>query len=134
METSNGSARSFIKGLLFTCVILGMFYGCTKSQDNINDTGGNTGGTGSKERPGTNEVWIQGMAFDPSTITVVAGTTITWTNKDPVAHDVTSNSAGLFTSPSLGQNGTFANTFNTPGTYQYKCTIHPGMAGTVIVN
>ena len=131
METPKGSVRSFIKGVLFTFIILSMFYGCTKPQDNNNDTGGNTGGT---DRPGNNEVWIKGTAFDPSTITIAAGTTITWTNKDAVTHNVTSNTAGLFTSSSLGTNGTFTNTFTTPGTFQYKCTIHPTMTGSVIVN
>jgi plastocyanin len=84
--------------------------------------------------PGANEVFIQGMAFSPSTITVTAGTTITWTNKDAATHNVTSNTAGLFSSGPISTNGTYPHLFNTAGTFQYKCTIHPSMTGTVIVN
>jgi plastocyanin len=83
--------------------------------------------------PGLNEVFIQGMAFTPSTITVSAGTTITWTNKDGVAHTVTSTT-GIFNSQSISAGGVFSRIFSTAGTYPYYCTIHPTMTATVIVN
>ena len=82
--------------------------------------------------PGTNEVWMQSLAFVPATKTVSVGTTITWTNKDSDTHDVVSNT-GAFTSSSFGLNGTFSYQFNTVGTYTYKCTFHSGMNGTIIV-
>ena len=84
--------------------------------------------------PGANEVFIQGMAFSPSTITVTAGTTITWTNKDAATHNVTSNPAGSFSSGPISKNGTYPHLFSTVGTFHYICTIHPSMTGTVIVN
>lgn len=90
------------------------------------------GGTGSKGSPGTNEVWIQGMAFTPSTITVTAGTTITWTNNDGVAHTVTSNT-GLFESGSISNNGTYSHLFTTVGTFPYHCAIHTSMKASVVV-
>jgi plastocyanin len=90
-------------------------------------------GPGTKGGPGTNEVWIQGSSFNPSSITVTAGTTIMWTNKDGVAHTVTSDS-GLFDSGSMGNGGTFSQQFNTPGTFPYHCIVHPGMKAVVIVN
>jgi plastocyanin len=83
--------------------------------------------------PGINEVFIQGMAFSPSNITVTSGTTITWTNKDAVAHTVTSTS-GLFDSGSINTNGTYSHMFSTVGTFPYICTIHPLMTASVIVN
>jgi len=85
------------------------------------------------DTPGTNEVYIQGMAFSPSTITVTAGTTITWTNKDGVAHTVTSNSAA-FDSGTINTNGTYTHLFSAAGTFPYHCMIHPDMTATVIVN
>jgi plastocyanin len=103
---------------------------CSKSSNDNSTTttpGGTSGG------PGTNEVFIQGMAFNPSTITVAAGTTITWTNKDAIAHTVTSNT-NLFNSGSLGTNGTFSFTFATAGTFSYYCAIHPNMVASVTVN
>jgi len=75
------------------------------------------------------------MAFDPSTITVTSGTTITWTNNDGVPHTVTSTSlSDSFDSGSISNNETFNHTFNTVGTITYKCTIHPSMTASVVVN
>jgi plastocyanin len=99
-----------------------MFSGsCSKSNNNNGDT------------PGANEVFIQNMAFVPNTITVTAGTTITWTNKDAIAHTVTSNTA-LFNSGSLATGKTFTYTFSAAGTYSYYCSIHPTMVASVTVN
>jgi plastocyanin len=89
--------------------------------------------TDTQGTPGTNEVFIQGMAFDPGTITVAANTTITWTNKDGVAHTVTSNT-GLFDSGTINPNATYSHLFATAGTYPYHCTIHPSMTASVVVN
>lgn len=118
MKNSSGSKSRILTGfaLLFTVLII--TNSCTKSSD----------------MPGANEVFMQGMAFTPSTITVNAGTTITWTNNDAVSHTVTSNTAGVFSSGTLSPNETFSNLFNTPGTFPYKCTIHSTMTGTVKVN
>lgn len=110
-----------IRYMVLTLLLFSLFsitYSCKKSSD----------------IPVANEVFIQGMAFSPSTITVTAGTTITWINKDAITHNVTSNTAGLFSSGPITTNGTFPHLFSTAGTFQYKCTIHPAMTGTVIVN
>jgi plastocyanin len=131
MKTLNGSKNRSILGMIFLFAIVSMTYSCTKStMSDMTGTGGDTGGP---KGPGTNEVFIQGMAFDPATITVAANTTITWTNKDAVAHTVTSDT-GLFDSGSIATNGTFSFTFSTAGTYAYHCTPHPSMIATVKVN
>ncbi len=83
--------------------------------------------------PGANEVWIQNMAFNPSSITVAVNTTITWTNKDAVAHTVTSNT-GLFESGNLNSGATYSHKFTAAGSYSYKCSIHPSMTATVTVH
>jgi plastocyanin len=72
------------------------------------------------------------MAFNPASLIVTAGTTVKWTNKDGIIHNVTSNT-GVFSSGSIPDNGTFSYTFSTAGTYQYHCTIHPSMTATVVV-
>ena len=110
-----------LTGVLLT--ILSISYGCTKSSDS---------GNGGSNQPGANEVWMQNMAFDPTSITVSVGTTVKWTNKDSFTHNVTS-STGAFSSGSMASNATFSFQFNSAGTYNYSCTIHPGMNGTVIV-
>jgi plastocyanin len=73
------------------------------------------------------------MAFNPKLISVTAGTTITWTNKDAIAHTVTSSTA-LFNSGSIGANATFSFKFATAGSFSYYCAIHPSMTASVTVN
>lgn len=122
-----------LSGMFFLIAILMISNSCNKSSYNtmtgITSNPGTTGTAG----PGANEVFIQGMAFNPTTITVAAGTTITWTNKDAIAHTVTSKTK-LFDSGSIGSNGTFSYTFATAGTFSYYCTIHPSMVASVTVN
>ncbi len=82
------------------------------------------------------DVSISGSAFDPAVITITAGTVVTWTNLDAIAHTTTSDagSSDPWNSGSLGQNGIFTKTFNTPGVYGYHCAIHfLSMFGTVVV-
>ena len=82
---------------------------------------------------GANEVYIQGMAFSPATLTVTAGSTVKWTNKDAVPHTVTNDSA-LFDSGNIAVNGVYSYTFNSAGTFSYHCSIHPSMKATIIIN
>jgi plastocyanin len=73
-----------------------------------------------------------GYAFSPQTITVRAGTRVFWMNQDMVDHTVTSDVAGIFDNQLIA-GGTTSITFSVPGTYNYHCTPHPFMTGTVIV-
>lgn len=130
MKKMIGSGSRNFFGIIFLTVIIGMTGSCSESGDPMGDNGGNGGGDGT---PGVNEVWIKGTAFGPSTITISAGTTITWTNKDAVAHTVTSDN-GLFDSGNINGNSTYSRQFPTAGTYPYHCTPHPTMTATVIVN
>jgi plastocyanin len=76
-------------------------------------------------------VEIKGFAFNPLTITISKGTTVTWTNSDSAPHTVTSDS---FDSGRLSQGQTFSHTFDQSGTFEYSCTIHPTIVhGKVIV-
>lgn len=132
MKKSNISKSRFLISIGLLIAIMAFSVSCSKSSmANMTGTGGTGGNPGTTQGP--NDVFIQGMAFSPSTITVTAGTAVTWTNKDAVTHNVTSSPA-LFSSGSLVTGATYSFTFSTPGTYSYKCTIHPSMTGTVIVN
>ena len=83
--------------------------------------------------PGTaNTVNIVNMSFSPSNLTVVAGTTVTWTNSDAMDHTVTSDT-GLFDSGDISDHKTYSRMFSTAGTFSYHCTIHPGMLGKITV-
>lgn len=78
------------------------------------------------------QISIDGFAFVPVTLTVSAGTTVTWTNRDEEPHTVAA-SDGSFHSPGMGTGATFTHTFATAGTFEYVCSIHPMMHGTVVV-
>ncbi|MCC7372366.1 MAG: hypothetical protein IT306_28390 [Chloroflexi bacterium] len=75
---------------------------------------------------------IQGFVFAPTTMTVPVGTTITWTNHDPVDHTVTDVNQ-LWDSGLFGADGAYSKTFDAPGTYTYYCIPHPMMIGTIEV-
>src|SRR5579862_3117765 len=74
--------------------------------------------------------------YRPATLTVVVGTTVTWTDKDDSMHTVTpaSNSPGWSGgSPILGPGKSYSHTFIQTGTYRYQCMVHPNMLGVVRV-
>jgi amicyanin len=78
------------------------------------------------------EVKINNFIFAPSTLTVPAGTPVTWTNRDDIPHNVV-NADKTIKSKVLDKDEKFTFTFARPGTYSYVCTLHPGMKGTVVV-
>jgi plastocyanin len=127
MNNFIGYKSRLLIGITLLLALLSISDSCTKSSNT--PSGGSPGGSS----PGANEVWIQGMAFNPSTRSVAAGTIITWTYKDAIAHTVTSDT-NLFDSGSIPANGTYSHTFATAGTFTYHCTIHPTMTASVIVN
>jgi plastocyanin len=78
------------------------------------------------------QVIVEHAMFGPSTLTISAGTTVTWVNHDGDLHTVTS-SQGLFASPGLDSEDQFSYRFTAPGMYPYFCALHPHMKGTIIV-
>ncbi len=78
------------------------------------------------------KIGVKGFMFNPVTITVAAGSQVTWVNLDEEPHVVASDT-GMFRSGGLDTNDTFTFKFDKPGTYHYTCSIHPKMVGTVIV-
>jgi len=75
---------------------------------------------------------IDNFSFTPQKITVKAGTTITWTNRDDIPHTVVSTDQA-FKSKTLDTDDKFTTTLAKPGTYTYFCSIHPKMTGKIIV-
>lgn len=75
---------------------------------------------------------IENYAFGEGTLTIPAGTTVTWVNNDVDGHTTTSDT-GLWDSGEMPQGATASFTFTDPGTYPYSCLDHPGMVGTIIV-
>ena len=79
-----------------------------------------------------NEIVIQNFAFEPSTLTVKAGTKVTWVNRDDEPHTATATDKS-FNSKTLENGDRFSTEFTTPGTYKYYCALHPKMTGQIIV-
>jgi plastocyanin len=80
----------------------------------------------------TAEVKIDNFSF-PMTLTVAAGTTVTWTNDDDVPHTVVSDDRMTFKSRALDTGEKFSYTFTKPGKYGYFCSVHPRMTAEVVV-
>ncbi len=79
-----------------------------------------------------NEVGIGDFEFIPATLTVPAGTTVIWTNRDGEAHTVNSTT-GAFRSSPMDTDEKFSFRFTVPGTYPYYCRLHPQMKGQIVV-
>jgi plastocyanin len=93
---------------------------------------GTASSTGSPAAVAGDQVTIDNFAFAPATLTVKVGSTVTWTNRDEEPHTVAA-SDGSFHSPGMGTGATFSQTFSTAGKFDYVCSIHPSMHGTVVV-
>jgi len=88
--------------------------------------------TAAQEKTGAISVSIDNFSFAPSPLEIPAGTEVTWINKDDVPHTVVSTDRKL-RSQALDTGEKFSFTFQDPGTYQYFCSVHPKMTGTIIV-
>lgn len=90
--------------------------------------------TTSSNPPGDNKaVEIKNVNFNPTTVNLLKGSTLVWTNDDAFAHTVTAND-GSFDSGAIASGKTFSHRFDASGTFAYKCTIHPNMMATVTVS
>jgi amicyanin len=77
-------------------------------------------------------VKIDNFTFNPPSLTVTAGTTVTWKNEDDIPHTVASTTRA-FKSKALDTDDSYTFTFTTPGVYEYFCSIHPHMTGKIVV-
>jgi plastocyanin len=79
-------------------------------------------------------ITIRNYSFDPRTLTVTAGTTVTWINRDDDVHTIKSQDGPeRFQSAALDSGARFGFTFRHPGTYHYLCSVHPYMHGVIVV-
>jgi plastocyanin len=77
-------------------------------------------------------VAIDNFTFSPERLTVKAGTTVTWTNRDDIPHTVAAKDRA-FKSRATDTDESYSFTFATPGEYSYFCSLHPHMTGTIVV-
>ena len=122
--------RSWWVGNLAAAVMIAMlfFAGSMRvraENDGVNNHNDQAGATAA-------DVRIDNFSFAPQTLTVAAGTTVTWTNRDDIPHSVVSTD-GVFKSKVRDTDEKFSYTFAKAGVYPYYCSIHPKMTGKVVV-
>jgi plastocyanin len=81
--------------------------------------------------PSVHIVVIQGVAFEPQSLTVKRGERVKWINNDPFPHTVTAR--GVFDSHSIAVGGSWTYVAKKAGAYAYTCTLHPNMHGSLQV-
>ena len=96
-------------------------------------TGGITGGSSGSQPTTTTSVTMSGLQFQPLAILVPKGASVTWTNQDNLAHNVTFSDMSVISIGDFSSGSRSTVMPSAPGTYSYRCTIHPGMNGTVTV-
>jgi plastocyanin len=89
-------------------------------------------GQSAAQTAGVSRIVVKNFMFQPMSLTVKAGSTVTWTNVDEEPHTVVSSS-GLFRSNALDTKDSFSFKFDKVGTYSFVCSIHPQMVGTIVV-
>jgi plastocyanin len=118
----------------------------TNTPNPYNSSTGTQSNTGTQNKTSSNQnnvnqpsavgsIDIKNMAFTPSQITISKGGTVTWTNNDTTAHTVTDDlsNVGGPASGTIEPGQTYSFTFNKTGSFQYHCSIHPSMRGTIVV-
>ena len=112
----------WILGLLSTAMVAVLMLAAASSYSSANTS-----------QPAATQINVDNFSFGPTTLTVAAGTTITWTNRDDMPHTIVSTEK-VFKSKVLDTDEKFSFTFDQAGTYPYFCSIHPKMTGSVVVH
>jgi amicyanin len=126
--------KGLIIGLVIAVVILGAlaFY-LMKSPAPVQKTSGTDLGQGTVSGQGS-IVSIKSFNFNPTTVNIRVGETVTWNNEDSASHQIISDSGSEISSDSLSKGQSYSHTFNTAGIYDYHCSIHASMKGKVVVS
>jgi len=124
---------AFTLGVLVSAATCGSIYSSTApSPTPASPSPTATGGASSSVSIPTGAATLDAAAFMPDALTVPAGTTVTWTNTHSVPHTSTSDAKG-WDSGIVAPGQKYSVSLQTPGTFSYHCTVHPGMIGTVVV-
>jgi len=85
------------------------------------------------DKPPHAEITIDNFSFGPQSLSVKAGTEVTWVNHDDIPHTIVSEDLITFRSRVLDTDESWSFTFTKPGTYTYFCSIHPKMTAKIVV-
>jgi len=118
---------------LLLILAMSLLLSCSKGGGTNSPYGNNTNNNTNTQTTSGNTISISGMSFSPASLTVKAGTTVTWTNNDNMLHTVTADDAS-FSSGDMNNGSTYSHTFSAAGTYAYHCNYHPAMKASVVAN
>lgn len=135
------------KGLIAVVVVIILAVGGWLAFGNKNSNNNSTYGTSNNNsnqssnsttnsnQSSVGKISIQNMMFTPPQITVAKGGSVTWTNNDSITHTVVDDlsNVGGPNSGDIAPGQSYSFTFNKTGSFQYHCSIHPSMRGTIVV-
>lgn len=127
--------RLTVFGVLSAALILGSAVACGSSSKSASGGGATTSSAasaGSSAASAPDTIEIKDFSFSPMSLTVPVGTKVTWKFDDSAQHTVSADDKS-FVSPAMSNGQTFSYTFTKAGTFQYICSIHQYMKGTVVV-
>lgn len=131
--------------LLFACLAVAALAAGCGGDDSDGDNGGAAAPAETQEQPAPEaeepadsggsgpQVSMKDIKFDPETLTIKPGQTVTWTNDDSLGHDVTGDDFKSGDPGAMESGDTYQHAFKKAGTFKYVCSVHPGMDGTIEV-
>ena len=127
MSTARARIPAFVAAFGLAVALVGAACNGTTTPAPSTGAGASAGSGGSGS-----SVAIVDFAFNPTTLSVKAGTSVTWTNTGSATHTVTADD-GSFDSGNVNAGATFTQAFATAGTFTYHCKIHSSMKATITV-
>ena len=126
------------KGLVIAIIIIlvialaaGFYF--MKYSSPVVKTSGTDSGQGTVAGPGS-IISIKNFNFNPTTVNIKVGESVTWNNEDSAPHSIISDSGTELASKTFSSGQSYTYTFNTAGTYEYHCGVHTSMKGKVVVS
>jgi plastocyanin len=131
--------RSGLIGVIIAIIIIAAIAVALTHKSNTsnppNNSNNRPASSSSSSQPLTGTINIVNMLFTPSQITAAKGGTVTWTNNDSTTHTVVDDLSNIGgpNSGDIKPGDKYSFTFNKTGSFQYHCSIHPSMRGTIVV-
>jgi plastocyanin len=120
--------------LLAIGMLLGALTACSSSSSTGSTPPSTSSGSTSSSTGGGTTVTITDFKFTPATLSVAVGTKVTFVNQGATVHTATTQDSSTISSGNLTKGQSYTVTFTKKGTYNYICTIHPFMQGTIVVH
>lgn len=119
--------------LIMGIALLVLFAGCSSTTSTPTTVPSQVNANNPSDAPKNWDIKIKSYVFNPTSLVISKGDTITWQNMDNTAHTVTSDSGNELASETMNKDDVYSHTFEKSGTYNYHCNYHTGMVAKIIV-